>query len=197
MKPLILYILFAIALSSCKHHATEPVDGITSATVPHNKIILPPTNSQYRVVGHLEGLNNYVVQYSDVFYRGGQTYAEDLATESLKRLNIKTVVSIVPDDAERAFCTANGFALVEIPFDKTGPKPDDYRRYFQTLEKGEGPFYIHCKGGSHRAGILGAAYRMKFQDWPVEKALVEYGRLGGDLKTDHAMTATLQTLSTK
>ena len=192
--PLIAISAMVMTLSSC-HLQPDPVDGVTGATLPHDQIVLPPTNSHYRVLGHLQGLNNHMVKYNDSFYRGGQVYIEDLATESLRECAIKTIVSIVPSDAERAFCATNGFALVEIPFDKSGPTPQDYQRYFKSLETSEPPFYIHCKGGMHRGGIFAAAYRIKFQGWSFEQAVIEYGRLGGDLKADHAMLETLRAIN--
>lgn len=101
---------------------------------------------------------------------------------------MRTVISITPSDREREFCQRHGLALVEIPFDKqSGPSRSDLARFLETVRSGNGPFYVHCVGGTHRGGILGIAYRVHAQDWPRDKALVEYGRLGGDLKTDHAM----------
>ena len=197
-KTMLLSILaLSATLSSCTHR-TAPVDVVSGATIPHDQIILPPTNSHYRVLGHLGGLNNHVVKYDGNFYRGGEIYIEDLALEALQEHGIKTIVSIAPSERERTLCASNGIALVEIPFEKeTGPSAADYEKYFQTLETGEGPFYVHCKGGSHRAGILSAAYRIQFQGWSFDRALIEYGRLGGDLKADHTMLETLQTLKPK
>lgn len=190
---LIAAIATALALSSCHHHP-ESADVVSGATTPHDQIVLPPTNSHYQVLGHREGLNGYVVRYDDVFYRGGQVYIEDLAAEALQECGIKTIISITPSDAERAFCAANGFVLIEIPFDKNGPSVADYQNYLQALETSAPPFYVHCKGGSHRAGILSAAYRIQRQGWSFEEAAIEYGRLGGDLKSDHAMVETLRML---
>lgn len=188
---LIVVIGMAMALSSC-HHRPQSPDVVSGATVPHDQIVLPPTNSHYQVLGHREGLNGYVVKYNDVFYRGGQVYIEDLAAEALREYAIKTIVSITPSDAERAFCASNSLALIEIPFDKGGPSAEDYQNFLKALESSEPPFYIHCKGGSHRAGILSAAYRIQLQGWSFEQAAIEYGRLGGDLKADHAMIETLR-----
>ncbi len=185
------FLSLTITLFSCTHSA-ERTDVVSGATIPHDQIVPPPTNSHYRVLGHLEGLNNHVVKYNNNFYRGGEIYIEDLALEALQEQGIKTIVSIAPSEMERALCASNDIALVEIPFGKeAGPSAADYEKYFQTLETGEGPFYIHCKGGSHRAGILSAAYRIQFQGWSFDQALIEYGRLGGDLKADHAMLQTL------
>lgn len=190
---LVVATAMAMALASCRHHPGS-ADVVSGATLPHDQIVLPPTNSHYQVLGQREGLNGYVVQYDKAFYRGGHVYIEDLAAEALQECDIKTIVSITPSDTERAFCATNGFVLIEVPFDKSGPTPQDYQHYIQALETNTPPYYIHCKGGSHRAGILSAAYRIKLQGWSFEQAVLEYGRLGGDLKADHAMIETLRML---
>ncbi|MDZ8118171.1 fused DSP-PTPase phosphatase/NAD kinase-like protein [Pontiella agarivorans] len=191
-----LPLLGMLLLSACQ---TQPpkqadVDGISGATVSHDRIVLPPANENYQVLGHLEGLNNYVVQYDESLYRGGQAYEPDLALQSLEALGIKTIISITPTEEERAFCEIAGIELIEVPFTSdSGPTENNFELYFQVLENSKAPVYLHCKGGSHRAGILGAAYRMKFQDWSYEQAIIEYGRLGGDLKTDYPMLSSLKT----
>jgi protein tyrosine/serine phosphatase len=182
-------------LTACQSKTTEHpkvVDGISGATHQNEKVILPPENENYRVMGHLQGLMNYVVRYDNSFYRGGEPYAPDLALEAFDEVGIKTIISITPSEEERAFCETYGFKLVEIPFVNPGPTAKDFETYFQTLEEESGPVFVHCKGGSHRAGIFGAAYRMKVQNWSYEEAIIEYGRLGGDLKNDFAMLEQLK-----
>ena len=77
---------------------------------------------------------------------------------------------------------------MEIPFEKKiGPSADDLERYLEAIKTGDGPFYVHCHGGTRRGGVLGVAYRVHVLGWTYGKALVEHGRLGGDLLADHAM----------
>ena len=129
------------------------------------------------MLGVLEGLNKYAVRYDDQRYRGGAPYTDSAATP-LRKYGIKTIVSITPTEHERDFCRKHGFAMVEIPFEKTkGPSQDDLRRYLGTIRTGVGPFDVHCHGGTHRGGVLGVAYRVHGLGWPYEKALVEHGRL--------------------
>lgn len=72
---LIIGLSLLLATAGCQHkQPAAPVDGVSSATTPHERMIYPPSNSNYRVLGHLEGLNNYVVKYDDDLYRGGQVY---------------------------------------------------------------------------------------------------------------------------
>jgi len=104
------------------------------------------------------------------------------------RDGIKSIVSITPTDKERDFCKRHGFTLVEVPFDKVnGPSADNLGRFVETIKQGQGPFYVHCVGGTHRGGVLGVAYRLHHLGWTYERALVEFGRLGGDLKEDHLL----------
>ena len=35
------------------------------------------------------------------------------------------------------------------------------------------PIIVHCKHGSDRTGIIIAMYRIIYQDWPKEKAIIE------------------------
>ena len=65
--------------------------------------------------------------------------------------------------------------------------------YLDTIRSDSGPFYVHCHGGTHRGGILGMAYRMYVQNWTYEKALIEFGLLGGSLMKDYKMIQAVRT----
>lgn len=78
--------------------------------------------------------------------------------------------------------------LVEVPFDKKdGPSKDVLDKFLAAVKASEGPVYVHCHGGTHRAAILAALYRMKVLGWDYNRTAVEFGTLGGDLKGDHGM----------
>lgn len=174
---------------SCQWRHSAGIVTTTGAT-PHGyaeDTVLPPPAGEYEVVGVMEGLKKFVVKYDDTLYRGGEPFAE-CAIESLRKLGIRTIISITPTDYERAFCQTQNITLVEIPFDKKpGPSKQDLKRYLDTIETGAGPFYLHCHGGTHRGGTLGVAYRIHFLGWSFQEALIEHGRLGGDLLGDHTM----------
>jgi hypothetical protein len=174
---------------------TAKVDAVSGATPKYaggDRGELPPTCGNYEVLGVKDGIKNWAIKYDARVLRGGEFYA-DSAAKGLNAWGVKTVVSIAPSDKERSFCKAHGFALVEIPFDKTkGPSLADIGRFLDTLRTGTAPFYVHCVGGTHRAGVLGVAYRVHVLNWPYERALVEFGRLGGDLKTDHPLLETVR-----
>jgi protein tyrosine/serine phosphatase len=195
-KILIICIVETLLMAAISCQASPPVkpDAVTGATLNYHpkEISLPPQAGEYKVLGQLKGLKNFVVKYDEHLYRGGEPYSTAAAPE-LQQIGIKTIISITPTDFEREFCGKYEFKLVEIPFEKTsGPSPADLNLYLQTVKTGTGPFYVHCHGGTHRGGVLGVAYRTLILNWPYEKALVEYGRLGGDLLDDHAMLEAVQ-----
>lgn len=174
-----------ITLTACD--SPEPIDATSAATkMAAHKVELPPNAGSYTVLGEQAGLKNFVVRYDEKIFRGG-AILDDSANETLKKWEIKTVVSVTPTDEERAFCKKFGYTLVEIPFAKTGPSSEQVETFKTTVESTSEPIYVHCKGGTHRAGLLGFVYRTQLKQWSQDKALVEYGRLGGDLKADHAM----------
>ena len=180
-------MLALLTCGSCKY--MTGTDAITKATPKYKQGegMLPPAVGQYKVLGVHKGLKKYVVQYDNNIFRGGEIY-HDSAAKTLKGWGIKTIVSITPTDDERKFCKKYGFELVEVPFDKsTGPSNAALSLFIKTVKTGSVPLYIHCIGGTHRASVLGVAYRVHVLGWPYEKALIEHGRLGGDLLADHIM----------
>jgi hypothetical protein len=181
-----------VLLSAC---AREPVtdgtvDAVSAATAAYfagDRGAPPPAGDGYTVLGVRDGIKAWAIQYDDRLIRGGEFY-DDSAAKALSQWGVKTIVSISPNDKERDFCKQHGFELVEIPFNKNdGPSEKDLRRFLDTVKNGRERFYVHCIGGSHRGGVLGFAYRLHILNWVEDRALVEFGRLGGDLKGDHAM----------
>ena len=186
--PLIV-LIFSIVLTSCRSSVVTSSDAITGATPPyqHGEILLPPSVGAYEVIGVVDGLKKFVIKYDNTLYRGGAIFA-DSAAKWLKKHKIRTIISIVPSELERDLCRKNGFTLIEIPFEKpNGMTADDLKRYLNAVKASVGPVYVHCHGGTHRGGLFGVAYRVHIQGWSYEKAIVEYGRLGGDLLAGHTM----------
>mgnify|MGYP000377393144 CR=1 FL=1 len=189
---LAVVLIFPLWSISCKtlEKQPQPSDAVSGAT-PHyaggDRGALPPTAGEYTVLGVREGIKAWVIQYDEKLLRGGEFF-DDSAAKALAEWGVKTVISISPNNKERAFCRKHSLELVEIPFDKkNGPSKADIQKFLNTIKQGKAPFYLHCIGGTHRAGVLGVAYRIHRLGWAPEKALVEFGRLGGNLKDDHTM----------
>ncbi len=170
----------------------DAVSGATPAYAAGDRGALPPACEGYEVLGVRDGIKNWAIRYDGVLIRGGE-FCDDKASDALTAWGVKTIVSITPTDKEREFCKRHGFALVEVPFDKKqGPGAEDIGKFLDTIKTGKGPFYVHCVGGNHRGGVLGVAYRVHILGWPYERALVEFGRLGGDLKENHVLLETIR-----
>lgn len=186
MHLLVVSLLVCMGAVSCRTvHEAHAVSG--ASTQAEGKMILPPEADTYTVLGVRKGLKKFMVKYDDQVYRGGDPYSNDAAV-TLREAGIRTIISITPTDREREFCKQHGFELVEIPFThEMGPLPGDLHRFLGAIRAGKGAFYVHCHGGTHRGGVLGVAYRVMVLKWSYEKALVEFGRLGGDLLADHVM----------
>jgi protein tyrosine phosphatase (PTP) superfamily phosphohydrolase (DUF442 family) len=174
---------------SCKKAKSDPdaVSGATSIYKTNKKMIFPPESDSYETIGVMDGIKGFVVKYDDNFYRGGELYSK-AGIQSLKTLGISTILSVTPTETERMMAKKYGFTLFEIPFTKdSGLSKEDLQKVIKILDKKNMPIYVHCHGGTHRGGILGIVYRIHKNNWSSEKALLEYGYLGGSLKDDQKM----------
>src|SRR6478672_11271155 len=99
-------------------------------------------------------------QMDDRFYRGAQPKQDDYA--SLAALGIKTVIDLRNDSTayERAAVEAAGMQYVNIPMDdKSYPKDDQIKAFLKLVnDPRTGKFFVHCAGGRHRTGVVGAVY---------------------------------------
>jgi protein tyrosine phosphatase (PTP) superfamily phosphohydrolase (DUF442 family) len=127
------------------------------------------------------------------FYRGAEPKnLEDL--QALKQLGINTVIDLQakPEAAERGMVESLGMRYVNIPMvDKAYPKPEWVAAFLKTVDDpATGKFFVHCAGGRHRTGSMGAVYRYEKYGWSYEQVYAEmkaydfYTSWGhGDFKT--------------
>ena len=155
---------------------------VVPAVASPERSLLPPPSDMYQVIGWQEGLNSYVIKYNNRFYRGGHiTGAEGVA--AIRKWGVKTVISVTPTDEERKLVSEAGLKLVEIPFTEKQGLPEKCQlKFLKTINTDPGPFYVHCKTGKARAGMLMALYRMKLNGWPLAQSAAEFERLGGNYK---------------
>ena len=80
---------------------------------------------------------------------------------------------------------------VNIPMSDTSYPKDEQTAAFLKLvnDPATGKFYVHCAGGRHRTGVMGAVYRYTNYHWNYDQVYAEmkqydfYTRFGhGDLK---------------
>lgn len=127
----------------------------------------------------------------DRFYRGGQPNPEDY--QDLKALGIQTVIDLQDDPTsyERLKVEGLGMRYVNIPMsDSSYPKEEQINAFLRLIqEQATGKLFVHCAGGRHRTGVMGAVYRFNVNHWTYDQAYAEmkdydfYTRFGhGDLK---------------
>ena len=132
-------------------------------------------------------------QMDERFYRGAEPKSlEDI--QALKELGITTVIDLQakPEPEERGWVESLGMRYVNIPMvEKTYPRPEWVAAFMKTVDDPlTGKFFVHCAGGRHRTGSMGAVYRFEKYGWDYEQAYAEmkrfdfYTRWGhGDFKT--------------
>ena len=109
------------------------------------------------------------------FYRGAQPNGRDY--KDLADLGIKTVIDLRDDPqmTERAVVESLGMRYVHIPMvAKKYPTPEATETFLKTVnDPATGKFYVHCAGGRHRTGAMGAVYRYQFYNWNFDQVYKE------------------------
>src|SRR5229473_4361956 len=128
----------------------------------------------------------------DRFYRGAQPDESDY--KDLKALGVTTVIDLQdhPTSYEKRDVEALGMRYVNIPMsDSSYPKPESVDAFLKLVnDRQTGAMFVHCAGGRHRTGVMGAVYRYNVNHWNYDQVYAEmkdydfYTRFGhGDLKT--------------
>jgi len=114
-------------------------------------------------------------QMDERFYRGARPSNEDY--KALAELGIKTVIDLTDNsrEYEEPAVKAAGLRYVNIPMvDKSYPSMDQVNEFLKVVDDpATGKFFVHCAGGRHRTGVVGAVYRFNHDGWNLEKALAE------------------------
>ncbi len=130
-------------------------------------------------------------QMDERFFRGGQPKENEY--KALAALGIKTIIDLRddPKEYEKAGAEAVGMRYVNIAMsDKEYPAAAKIEEFLKLVDDpATGKFFVHCAGGRHRTGVVGAVYRFNHYGWDYEKTYAEmkkfdfYSRWGhGDLK---------------
>jgi protein tyrosine/serine phosphatase len=114
-------------------------------------------------------------QMDDRFYRGAQPKEKEF--KELALLGIRTVIDLRedPEPYEKPMVESLGMTYVNIPMiAKKYPTPEALETFLKTVnDPNTGKFYVHCAGGRHRTGVMGAVYRFKFYNWDFEQVYKE------------------------
>jgi protein tyrosine/serine phosphatase len=114
-------------------------------------------------------------QMDDRFYRGARPKEEDYA--ALAALGVKTIIDLTDNsrEYEQPAVERAGLRYVNIPMeDKTTPTLYQINQFLKVVDDpSTGKFFVHCAGGRHRTGVMGAVYRFNYDNWNLEQALAE------------------------
>ena len=114
-------------------------------------------------------------QMDERFYRGAQPKEADY--KELAAIGIKTVIDLRddPESYEKQDVEGLGMRYVNIPMsDKDYPKGEQVDQFLKLVANPDtGKFFVHCAGGRHRTGVMGAVYRFNKDHWNLDQAFAE------------------------
>jgi len=117
-------------------------------------------------------------QMDDRFYRGARPKDQDL--KALAAMGIKTVIDLTDNsrEFEQPAAEAAGLRYINIPMtDKSYPSMDQVNEFMKVVNDPEtGKFFVHCAGGRHRTGVVGAVYRFTKDNWNFDQVMNEMNR---------------------
>jgi protein tyrosine/serine phosphatase len=109
------------------------------------------------------------------FYRGAQPKESDY--NDLAALGIKTIIDLRDDPTsyEKRATEAAGMRYVNIPMsDSSTPRGEQIQQFLKLAsDPATGKFFVHCAGGRHRTGVIGAVYRMTHDGWNFDRSYQE------------------------
>jgi protein tyrosine/serine phosphatase len=114
-------------------------------------------------------------QMDERFYRGARPKERDY--KALAELGIKTIIDLTDNsrEYEQPAVEAAGLRYINIPIvDKNRPTVEQVEEFLKVVDDpATGKFFLHCAGGRHRTGVMGAVYRFKHHNWNLEQAMAE------------------------
>jgi len=114
-------------------------------------------------------------QMDDRFYRGARPTEEDL--KALAALGIKTVIDLTDNsrEQEQPAVESAGMRYINIPMvDKGYPAIEQINEFMRVADDpNTGKFFVHCAGGRHRTGVVGAVYRFTHNNWNFDQVMAE------------------------
>jgi protein tyrosine/serine phosphatase len=113
-------------------------------------------------------------QMDERFYRGARPKENDF--QDLKALGIQTVIDLTDNTPrEKGYVEAQGMRYVNIAIpDKKDPTNAQITEFLNLVnDPATGKFYVHCAGGRHRTGVMGAVYRFNNYNWNYEQVYAE------------------------
>lgn len=120
------------------------------------------------------GVINFA-KVSDALWRGSQPTVEGF--RNLEKMGVKTIVSFRHDHDDLPSLQGTNLKYLRIPSRAFRPKDAHLARFLKLMQDpANAPVFIHCAQGRDRTGYNAAAYRLVFQGWKAEDAILEMKR---------------------
>lgn len=161
-------------------------DAVTSASA---KWLPPPEGYTYNVT-LVQGIEKYIIIYNPQLYRGSDITLT--GAKRLKTFGINTFITLDPEQEQIDIAKKAGLKVISFPFHGKIIPPPDLDGFLEILRDNKGAFYIHSTETDHRAGAWAAVYRLHIDKWTYEQAIIEFGRVGGSLKSDHLLIKSIR-----
>jgi protein tyrosine/serine phosphatase len=113
-------------------------------------------------------------QLDERFYRGARPKERDF--QNLKTLGIQTIIDLTDNTPEeRGYAEAVGLKYVNIAIpDRRDPTDAQVAQFLKLAnDPATGKFFVHCAGGRHRTGVMGAVYRFNNYQWSFDQVYAE------------------------
>ena len=158
---------------------TKPPQHRSSVIVAIVTLILSAAASAFGQSAQNTTLNNVTIknfgQMDERFFRGGQPKEEDY--KQLQALGISTIIDLTddPKSYEKPTVESLGMHYVNIPMsDSKYPENAQIDQFLKLVgDPNTGKFFVHCAGGRHRTGVMGAVYRFNNYHWNFDQVYSE------------------------
>lgn len=147
-------LVSALPFFACAEPAAAPEVHQLAPVAPEDALKLPELSAT--APANYPGLHN-VVAYHDGFLSGSVPEGDE-GFESLRRMGIRTVISVDGALPDVALAKAHGLRYVHLPIGYNGMSSDRTLEIARAVHDLPHPLYLHCHHGKHRsAGAAGAA----------------------------------------
>lgn len=142
---------------------------VVAANAPRLAQVAASNNSETGPRKIIAGGVDNLFQLGEKLYAGAAPEG-DQGFETLHKLGIKTVITVdgTQPDVERAH--AHGMRYIHLPHGYDGIPAEVQVQLVKAFKTVEGPVFIHCHHGKHRAPVAAAVICMATQDWSPAQA---------------------------
>ncbi len=147
--------------------------GAMSAGYAPAQTTAPATQSAHAAATPMtiQGVGNFAM-ISPTLYRGEQPTAEGFA--QLKKIGVKTVVSLRTFHSDRDLMKGTGLQYVRINSNAWHPEEEDLVVFLKVLsDPANQPVFVHCAHGADRTGFMVASHRIVELGWTFDQAVEE------------------------